>query len=99
VSDYRPAARAEQKIKKRAKALELALVRNADILAEVAGGEHPPFTVGFAAETEKLEVHAREKLARGVRRRYDKPAKQTPGATVPRWSQAGLPSSPDAVTR
>jgi phosphopantothenoylcysteine decarboxylase/phosphopantothenate--cysteine ligase len=64
VSDYRPAERAEQKIKKKARSLEIALVRNADILAEVAAGEHPPFTVGFAAETEKLEAHAREKLAR-----------------------------------
>lgn len=64
VSDYRPAERAEQKIKKKAKALELALVRNVDILAEVASGDHPPFTVGFAAETEKLETYAREKLRR-----------------------------------
>jgi len=64
VSDYRPAKRAEQKIKKKAKALEIALVRNADILAEVASGDHPPFTVGFAAETEKLESHARDKLMR-----------------------------------
>lgn len=64
VSDYRPAQRARQKIKKKARELEIALVRNADILAEVAAGEHPPFTVGFAAETEKLEAHARDKLAR-----------------------------------
>jgi len=64
VSDYRPARRAEQKIKKKARDLAIALVRNADILADVAGREHPPFTVGFAAETEKLEIHAREKLAR-----------------------------------
>ena len=64
VSDYRPAERAQQKIKKKARSLEIALVRNADILAEVAAAEHPPFTVGFAAETEKLEAHAREKLAR-----------------------------------
>jgi phosphopantothenoylcysteine decarboxylase/phosphopantothenate--cysteine ligase len=56
--------RAEQKIKKKTKALDIALVRNVDILAEVACGDHPPFTVGFAAETEKLEIHAREKLKR-----------------------------------
>jgi phosphopantothenoylcysteine decarboxylase/phosphopantothenate--cysteine ligase len=64
VADYRPAVRAEQKIKKKAGELEIALVRNVDILAEVAAGDHPPFTVGFAAETERLEAHAREKLAR-----------------------------------
>ncbi len=64
VADYRPAVRAEQKIKKKETSLEIALVRNVDILAEVAAGDHPPFTVGFAAETERLEAHAREKLAR-----------------------------------
>lgn len=64
VADYRPAEKAEQKIKKKTRALEIALVRNVDILAEVASGDHPPFTVGFAAETEKLESHAREKLMR-----------------------------------
>ena len=64
VADYRPAEKATQKIKKKAKELAIALVRNVDILAQVAGREHPPFTVGFAAETERLETHAREKLDR-----------------------------------
>ena len=64
VADYRPAKKSEQKIKKKASALEMALVRNPDILAEVAAGNHAPFTVGFAAETEKLEAHARDKLER-----------------------------------
>lgn len=64
VADYRPANKSEQKIKKKASALEIALVRNPDILAEVAAGGHAPFTVGFAAETEKLEAHARDKLER-----------------------------------
>ncbi|NCF25838.1 MAG: bifunctional phosphopantothenoylcysteine decarboxylase/phosphopantothenate--cysteine ligase CoaBC [Gammaproteobacteria bacterium] len=64
VADYRPANKSEQKIKKKASALEIALVRNPDILAEVAAGDHAPFTVGFAAETEKLEAHARDKLER-----------------------------------
>jgi phosphopantothenoylcysteine decarboxylase/phosphopantothenate--cysteine ligase len=64
VADYRPAKIAEQKIKKKSKGLDIALVRNVDILAEVASRDHPPFTVGFAAETEKLEAHARQKLAR-----------------------------------
>ena len=35
-----------------------------DILAEVAALDDPPFTVGFAAETEDLERHARSKLER-----------------------------------
>ena len=64
VADYRPAVRADQKIKKQAEDLEIALVRNADILAEVAARAHAPFTVGFAAETERLEDHARQKLVK-----------------------------------
>ena len=64
VADYRPAAPSAQKIKKAADTLSLKLVRNPDILAEVAMLEGGPFTVGFAAETEHLLEHARDKLAR-----------------------------------
>lgn len=64
VSDYRPASAAEEKIKKHDEALSLALVRNPDILAEVAARSPRPFVVGFAAETENLESHARDKLRR-----------------------------------
>ncbi len=64
VSDYRVAAASKQKIKKSEQSLDLALVRNPDILAAVAGLERGPFTVGFAAETERLVEHAREKLRR-----------------------------------
>jgi phosphopantothenoylcysteine decarboxylase/phosphopantothenate--cysteine ligase len=38
------------------------LVRNPDILAQVAGMPAGPFTVGFAAETHDLEKYARRKL-------------------------------------
>ena len=62
VADYRPVEISEQKIKKKGQRLEIALVRNVDILADIAGRDHAPFTLGFAAETEKLESHAREKL-------------------------------------
>lgn len=62
VADYRPAQAAPAKIKKDAEHLRLELVRNPDILAAVAARPHPPFTVGFAAETERLEEHARAKL-------------------------------------
>jgi phosphopantothenoylcysteine decarboxylase/phosphopantothenate--cysteine ligase len=62
VADYRPAARAPAKIKKREETLTLELVRNPDILASVAALDPAPFTVGFAAETEDVERHAREKL-------------------------------------
>jgi len=62
VADYRAGQVAEEKIKKQADELDLQLVRNPDILATVAGLDNAPFTVGFAAETEKLEAHARAKL-------------------------------------
>ncbi len=62
VADYRPDDVKTQKIKKTSEEIVLRLARNPDILAAVAALPHPPFTVGFAAETENLEQHAREKL-------------------------------------
>ncbi|AHF05195.1 phosphopantothenoylcysteine decarboxylase [Marichromatium purpuratum 984] len=62
VADYRPVAPAETKIKKEHAALEIRLERNPDILAEVAAHRPAPFTVGFAAETERVEHYARGKL-------------------------------------
>lgn len=62
VADYRPAVRAAHKLKKSAERLDLVLERTTDILATVAEMPDPPFTVGFAAETEDLEAAAREKL-------------------------------------
>ncbi|WP_296704476.1 bifunctional phosphopantothenoylcysteine decarboxylase/phosphopantothenate--cysteine ligase CoaBC [Thiocapsa sp. UBA6158] len=62
VADYRPAEPAGNKIKKAADALEIRLVRNPDILAEVAALPSPPFTLGFAAETNDVEQYARGKL-------------------------------------
>jgi phosphopantothenoylcysteine decarboxylase / phosphopantothenate---cysteine ligase len=67
VADYRPASVAEQKIKKSTDTMSLELQRNPDILAAVAALPGGPFTVGFAAETEELESHARGKLeAKGL---------------------------------
>ncbi len=64
VADYRPAEFRKLKIKKGSDQLTIKLVKNPDILATVAGLEDPPFTVGFAAETHNVEIHAREKLMR-----------------------------------
>ena len=64
VADYTPAAPAPGKLKKAASPLSLELRPTPDILAEVAALDDPPFTVGFAAETEDLERHARSKLER-----------------------------------
>ena len=62
VADYRPAAPAEQKIKKTSDHLDLSMERTADVLATVAALPDRPFVVGFAAETESVEQHARGKL-------------------------------------
>ncbi len=67
VADYRPGAPRDSKIKKTADTMTLDLVRNPDILATVAERHDRPFTVGFAAETDNVVEHAREKLlAKGV---------------------------------
>lgn len=63
VADYRPVAVAPQKIKKTAENLRVELIRAPDILGSVAAlRQGRPFVVGFAAETENLEEHARRKL-------------------------------------
>jgi phosphopantothenoylcysteine decarboxylase/phosphopantothenate--cysteine ligase len=62
VSDYRPEEIQNKKIKKQGATFRMELVRNPDILANVASRPKPPFTVGFAAETENLVTYAREKL-------------------------------------
>lgn len=68
VSDYRSENIEAEKIKKSGDGLSLDLVQSRDILASVAALEERPFTVGFAAETEKLREHA---LAKMKRKRLD----------------------------
>lgn len=66
VADYRPKTIQAQKVKKIADidSISLDLVKNPDILATVVRAPQPIFTVGFAAETEKMIDHARDKMAR-----------------------------------
>ncbi len=68
VADYRPANSAEQKIKKTDSGLTINLEPTVDILAKIAKrtGKNgkPPFCVGFAAESEKVEQYGAEKRAR-----------------------------------
>jgi len=66
VADWRPASLSEHKIKKAGKKVApiFELTENQDILAAVAALPKPPYCVGFAAESEKLLEHAREKLLR-----------------------------------
>ncbi len=64
VSDYSPAKISTQKIKKSTDILSLELHYNPDILFDVSHHYPDLFTVGFAAETENLINHAKQKLQR-----------------------------------
>lgn len=64
VADYTPAQVKEQKIKKQSQENTLLLQKTKDILADVALLPDRPFVVGFAAETDDLEIYARGKLVR-----------------------------------
>jgi phosphopantothenoylcysteine decarboxylase/phosphopantothenate--cysteine ligase len=66
VSDFTPARVADRKIKKieGTNELTIALTKTPDILADVARLSPKPFIVAFAAETDRVEQHAREKLER-----------------------------------
>ncbi|WP_073222511.1 bifunctional phosphopantothenoylcysteine decarboxylase/phosphopantothenate--cysteine ligase CoaBC [Streptomyces sp. NBRC 110465] len=68
VADFRPSEYAAGKIKKKdgEEAPALTLVRNPDILAEVAGERSRPgqIVVGFAAETDDVLANGRAKLRR-----------------------------------
>jgi len=63
IADYRPAQRAEQKIKKTNESITLTLERTPDVLSQVAASRaNGMLVVGFAAETENVLDNAREKL-------------------------------------
>jgi phosphopantothenoylcysteine decarboxylase / phosphopantothenate---cysteine ligase len=69
VADFRPANRADHKIKKADGVPPITLERNPDILAELGrrrreDGSGPTVLVGFAAETNDAEEHGRAKLER-----------------------------------
>lgn len=65
VADYRPQAVAEQKIKKSDQDMTITMVKNPDIVADVAALKAKrPFVVGFAAETQDVEHYARDKMSR-----------------------------------
>lgn len=64
VADYRPESVADNKIKKSNDELVVKMVKNPDILADIANSKQRPFCVGFAAETQDIEHYAKGKLAR-----------------------------------
>lgn len=67
VADWRPETPANQKLKKLAEAEpQIRLAENPDILATLghAGARRPRLLIGFAAETENVIAHAKDKLSR-----------------------------------
>jgi phosphopantothenoylcysteine decarboxylase/phosphopantothenate--cysteine ligase len=64
VADFRPAHPAAQKIKKNPKGMALELAAIADELPRFAAKKGSRILIGFAAETEDLEVNALDKLRR-----------------------------------
>jgi phosphopantothenoylcysteine decarboxylase/phosphopantothenate--cysteine ligase len=68
VADFRPAAAADRKLKKEdlpaSGTLQLELVQNPDILAEICRNKGSRIVVGFAAESHDVVAAAQRKLAR-----------------------------------
>ena len=64
VADYRAKQVATQKIKKQDDGMTIQLEKNPDVVSTVAAANDALFVLGFAAETEKVETYARDKLAR-----------------------------------
>jgi phosphopantothenoylcysteine decarboxylase/phosphopantothenate--cysteine ligase len=63
VADFRPLVRGDQKVKKGdSETMMVELQRNPDILAELGRQKGSRVLIGFAAETQELLKHAREKL-------------------------------------
>lgn len=64
VADYRPAQIRKQKIKKSGERLMLELEKTTDILQWTGDHKSSQFIVGFAAETERIDEYALDKLHR-----------------------------------
>jgi phosphopantothenoylcysteine decarboxylase/phosphopantothenate--cysteine ligase len=65
VADYRPAAVAENKVKKTDGDLSIPLVRTRDILAELGAQKRPgQFICGFSMETENMVENSQKKLVK-----------------------------------
>jgi phosphopantothenoylcysteine decarboxylase/phosphopantothenate--cysteine ligase len=64
IADYRPAQRADHKIKKSKDSITLTLERTPDVLSQVAASRaNGMLVIGFAAETENVLDNARSKLS------------------------------------
>ncbi len=62
VADYRPVSPAKRKIKKKDESLVIHLEPTVDIAKALATEKRHQLCVGFAAETDHIEAHARKKL-------------------------------------
>ncbi|MDI6782958.1 MAG: bifunctional phosphopantothenoylcysteine decarboxylase/phosphopantothenate--cysteine ligase CoaBC [bacterium] len=62
VADFRPKQASPQKLKKETAPLSIELMRNPDILAELGKKKGNKILVGFAAETDNIVEHAKDKL-------------------------------------
>lgn len=62
VADYRPKTNSAEKIKKFSADIKIQLVANPDIVSNVTQKQCPPYTVGFAAETNNVKEYAIGKL-------------------------------------
>jgi|TARA_B100000953_G_scaffold8977_1_gene8023 phosphopantothenoylcysteine decarboxylase/phosphopantothenate--cysteine ligase len=62
VCDYRVKEVSNEKIKRNNSNIKIELIPNNDILADVCKINNRPITIGFAAETEKLIINAKNKL-------------------------------------
>ncbi|MEQ8905948.1 bifunctional phosphopantothenoylcysteine decarboxylase/phosphopantothenate--cysteine ligase CoaBC [Ekhidna sp.] len=62
VSDYRPKNPAKEKIKKKEDSLQVELIKNPDIAADLGKKKKNQFHIGFALETNNEEINAKEKL-------------------------------------
>jgi phosphopantothenoylcysteine decarboxylase/phosphopantothenate--cysteine ligase len=64
VSDFKPAARSDSKIKKTGASLNIELVPNTDVLFELSQMKTHQKLIGFAAESEAMLANAKGKLER-----------------------------------
>jgi len=64
VADYRPKHTADQKMKKSEDRLIVELEKTTDILFELGKNKGDKILVGFAAETQDVLIHGKEKLAK-----------------------------------
>ncbi|MCL4154860.1 UNVERIFIED_CONTAM: hypothetical protein GTU68_035160, partial [Idotea baltica] len=90
VADYRPVQAGDKKIKKNADEMTIELIKNKDILAEVAARSNAPYCVGFAAETHDVVDYARNKL---INKKLDLIAANHVGG-----SETGFKTSQNAIT-